>query len=157
MNTKSTQTPESLVSPHGSAAHLADDVTVGQVVRWINREHLQAAKETPPNGDYMRAMQRCAEGVESALWSYQMANPKSALISCRWSEDEDGNWDTACGECFVFEVGGPTENRAKWCPYCGRRIEPVGFFQQNTPGQATAKPLSAPVCSPRSNHQKTPE
>lgn len=132
MDTATTQSPDSLDSPSGSAAHLADDVTVGQVVRWINREHVQAAKETPPNGDYMRAMQRLGDGVESALWSYRIANPQSDLIACQWSEDEDGNWDTDCGECFVFEAGGPTENRAKWCFYCGRRIEPVGFFQQNT-------------------------
>lgn len=123
------QAPESLGSPSGSAAHLGDDVTVGQIVRWINREHLQAAKETPPNRDYMKAMQRSASAVESALWTYRVGNPKSVLISCRWSEDEDGNWDTACGEVFVFETGGPTENRAKWCPYCGRRIHPVNFEQ----------------------------
>jgi hypothetical protein len=129
MNTESTQSPESLGSPSGSAAYLADDVTVGQVVRWINREHRQAAKETPPNKDYMRAMQRSASDVESALWTYRVGNPKSAIISCRWSEDEDGNWDTACGECFVFETGGPTENRARWCHYCGRRIDPVNFEQ----------------------------
>jgi hypothetical protein len=113
------------------AAHLADDVTVGQVVRWIDREHIQAAKENPPNRDYMRAMQRLGEGVEGALRSYRMANPKSTLISCRWLEDDDGNWDTACGERFFFETGGPTENRAKWCLYCGRRIEPVNFKQNN--------------------------
>ena len=63
------------------AAYLADDVTVGQIVRWIDREHLQAAKETPPNGDYMRAMQRLAAGVESALWSYRIANPQADLFS----------------------------------------------------------------------------
>lgn len=131
MSTESTQTPQSLGSPHGSAAYLADDVTVGQVVRWIDREHIQAARENPPNGDYMRSMQRLASEVESALWAYRVANPQSTLITCRWSEDEEGHWGTACGECFVFEVGGPTENRAKWCHYCGRRIEPVGFFEQN--------------------------
>jgi hypothetical protein len=48
---------------------------------------------------------------------------------CRWSEDEDGNWDTDCGERFYFETGGPIENRARFCHYCGRRIEPVNFKQ----------------------------
>lgn len=60
-------------------------------------------------------------------------------FSCRWSENEDGNWDTDCGECFVFETDGPKENRAKWCPYCGRRIEPVGFFQQNVKSGGTER------------------
>jgi hypothetical protein len=111
------------------AVHLADDVTFGQVVRWIDREHIQAAKENPPNRDYMRAMQRLGDGVERAFWSYWMDNPKTARISCRWSEDEDGNWDTDCGERFFFETFGPIENRARWCLYCGRRIKPVNFKQ----------------------------
>jgi hypothetical protein len=43
--------------------------------------------------------------------------------SCQWTEDEDGNWSTACGECFVFETGGPKENKAQWCPFCGGKLE----------------------------------
>ena len=125
----SNETQQSSAIP--GAAHLADDVTVGQVVRWIDREQIKAANENPPNRDYMRAMQAIGEGVEGALRSYRMANPKSAIISCRWSEDKDGNWDTACGECFVFDAGGPIENRARWCLYCGRRIEPVNFKRNN--------------------------
>lgn len=46
---------------------------------------------------------------------------------CQWSEDDHGNWDTDCDEQFFFETGGPIENRARWCLYCGRRIEPVNF------------------------------
>lgn len=43
--------------------------------------------------------------------------------SCAWTEDEDGVWATACGESFVFTDGGPVENRARFCPYCGRSLE----------------------------------
>lgn len=52
--------------------------------------------------------------------------------SCRWSEDEEGNWWTECGEGFFFEAGGPIENRAQWCLYCGHKIEPVEFVEPNT-------------------------
>jgi hypothetical protein len=48
---------------------------------------------------------------------------QSHAPSCEWTEDEDGNWDTACGECFVFEFGGPKENKARWCQYCGGKLE----------------------------------
>ena len=42
---------------------------------------------------------------------------------CPWQEDRDGNWETGCGNIFAFTEGGPTENRMKFCPYCGRRLE----------------------------------
>ena len=45
--------------------------------------------------------------------------------SCQWSEDLDGNWDTACGETFTFTDGGPKENKAHWCQYCGGELVAV--------------------------------
>jgi len=41
---------------------------------------------------------------------------------CTWSEDSDGVWQTACGGAFNFFEDGPTENGAKFCPYCGSEI-----------------------------------
>lgn len=29
---------------------------------------------------------------------------------CLWAENSDGIWDTACGNAFEFDSGGPTEN-----------------------------------------------
>lgn len=49
--------------------------------------------------------------------------------SCQWSEDEDGNWDTACNEIFTFTDGGPKENNAKFCLYCGGELVPVSYPQ----------------------------
>jgi DNA-directed RNA polymerase subunit RPC12/RpoP len=43
-------------------------------------------------------------------------------INCRWKYDEDGKWDTSCGESFCFIEDGPKENNMKFCPYCGSRI-----------------------------------
>lgn len=39
--------------------------------------------------------------------------------SCVWTEDEDGNWDTGCGGCFSFVIGG---KRAVYCCHCGGKI-----------------------------------
>ncbi len=62
------------LAPLPDEAYLANDVTVGQLARWIDREHMKAAKETPPNLDYMRAMQRLGDGLDSALKSYRAAH-----------------------------------------------------------------------------------
>jgi hypothetical protein len=52
-----------------------------------------------------------------------MARTKKAIgQTCIWAEDEDGAWDTACGERFEFTDGGPAENGAKFCLYCGARL-----------------------------------
>jgi hypothetical protein len=42
---------------------------------------------------------------------------------CWWRADGDGNWDTDCGEKFVFIEAGPTENGMKFCCYCGKPLK----------------------------------
>ncbi len=42
---------------------------------------------------------------------------------CVWSEDSDGNWESGCGEMFVFNDGTPKENKMKFCCYCGSLLE----------------------------------
>lgn len=49
----------------------------------------------------------------------------SACSVCVWTEDDDGNWFTACGEGQVFTTGNVTENHYKFCPYCGKAIKAV--------------------------------
>jgi hypothetical protein len=42
--------------------------------------------------------------------------------TCVWGQDDDGNWDTSCGNTFVFIDGDPAENRFAYCPYCGGNL-----------------------------------
>jgi len=42
--------------------------------------------------------------------------------SCQWTEDDDGVWDTECGNAFVFTDGGPSDNNLLFCPYCGAAL-----------------------------------
>lgn len=45
--------------------------------------------------------------------------------TCDWKQETDHDcdyWDTACGEAFQFNDGGPRENKMQFCPYCGRAI-----------------------------------
>ncbi len=46
------------------------------------------------------------------------------METCKWSlENEDANnWQSECGHSFWFETGDPTENKMKFCPYCGRKL-----------------------------------
>ena len=39
---------------------------------------------------------------------------------CRWTVDEhDGSWNGDCGAKWVFNEGGPVENKMRFCPQCG--------------------------------------
>ena len=42
---------------------------------------------------------------------------------CYWFWDDDGFWKSDCGVAFVFEVGGPKENKFKFCYKCGKHIK----------------------------------
>jgi hypothetical protein len=47
---------------------------------------------------------------------------------CTWSEDGEGNWDTYCGQLWVFSGGGtPEDNEAVYCHHCGKRIAAVKY------------------------------
>jgi hypothetical protein len=43
-------------------------------------------------------------------------------VTCTWKYDSDGYWQTECGDQFCFSEGGPTENRVKFCHYCGKTM-----------------------------------
>ena len=41
---------------------------------------------------------------------------------CTWIENEDGVYETNCGNMFVFNDGTPSENGFAFCPYCGLEL-----------------------------------
>jgi len=47
--------------------------------------------------------------------------------TCKWSENEDGAWETDCNEIFEFtnDGDGPTANGFRHCPYCGRYAKEI--------------------------------
>lgn len=44
---------------------------------------------------------------------------------CKWKENENGAWETECGEIFEFTAGTPRENGFNHCVYCGKKLVPV--------------------------------
>jgi len=39
---------------------------------------------------------------------------------CGWREDV--GHESECGNAFIFNDGGPKDNRFRYCPYCGKLI-----------------------------------
>lgn len=59
---------------------------------------------------------------------------------CFWTEDADGNWNTGCGECFVFTEGSPVQNKFSFCPFCGQKIWEVPYTEpQEEDSNVTSK------------------
>ena len=56
-----------------------------------------------------------------------MATKKASKAQpfCWWTEDDDGLWLTDCAHTFEFNVGGPVENKQKFCGYCGKSLREV--------------------------------
>jgi hypothetical protein len=47
---------------------------------------------------------------------------------CHWTDDTDPDfnvWRTGCGEMFTFLEDGPTENKMRYCCYCGLALVAV--------------------------------
>ena len=60
-------------------------------------------------------------GTEAQLQAARVQDAKG----CVWSEDEDGNWDTGCGNMFVITEGTPYDNEMGFCCYCGHKLDQV--------------------------------
>jgi hypothetical protein len=41
---------------------------------------------------------------------------------CIWTEDENGDWASACGNAYVFYSGGPRDNAFVFCCFCGHPL-----------------------------------
>ncbi len=41
---------------------------------------------------------------------------------CKWTHDDDGIWNSACGKAFVLNDGTPAENSMKFCHACGKPL-----------------------------------
>jgi hypothetical protein len=98
---------------HGTDYYTAEQMReYGQASRQAALDYLEAtiAADTPaPQPPQAATAQRLP-----------ITEAKSA---CAWTQDEDGAWDTACGQLFLFNEGGPEENQACFCHHCGGKIE----------------------------------
>ena len=70
--------------------------------------------------------------LETALWSLPAPQPTqmqagAVPLTCEWTHNEDdGFWETACGEAWRFDDGGPGENNMHFCHSCGNSLRIKG-------------------------------
>ena len=91
---------------------------------------------------------RC-EDAETAHWycdQLKKALARTGSHSCSWTQDEDGNWNTECGGIFIFESGGPSENEAKWCLYCGGSLVSIDFKEGDESERWEPSPIGQCLC-----------
>ena len=52
---------------------------------------------------------------------------RSVPLTCEWAHNEnDGFWESACGEAWRFDDGGPAENSMHFCHSCGKSLRIKG-------------------------------
>ena len=75
-------------------------------------------------GQPSRMISRAGRDEASAIaaWNTRTTTQPQAgavPLTCEWAHNEDdGFWETACGEAWRFDDGGPGENNMRVCP-CG--------------------------------------
>jgi hypothetical protein len=84
----------------------------------------------------------------------ECANELAALLTsegpaptCAWREDEhDATWHTECGQMWQFNDGGPTENKQRFCGYCGSALVGVPFVyaDESEPAEGPETPADTP-------------
>jgi len=68
---------------------------------------------------YVESFYRCEEMIK--VREFLMNHLES---KCKWTEDDTCDfWETACGQLFEFNDGGPVENMFKFCPHCGKPLD----------------------------------
>ena len=67
-----------------------------------------------------------------AAWNRRTPQPTQAQagavpLTCEWAHNEDdGFWDTECGQSWRFDDGGPKENHMNFCHCCGKPLRIKG-------------------------------
>ena len=78
--------------------------------------------------------QQYLEDHEQPIPLYTTPQPIQAVppagrepLTCEWTHNEDdGFWETACGEAWRFDDGGPGENNMHFCHSCGNSLRIKG-------------------------------
>ena len=71
------------------------------------------------------------EGYEPSaieVWNRRTPQPVAREpLTCEWThDDDDGYWDTSCGEAWRIDDGGPKENNMNFCHCCGKTLRIKG-------------------------------
>ena len=79
-------------------------------------------------GQPSRMISRAGRDEASAIaaWNTRtttQAQAGAVPLTCEWAHNEnDGFWESACGEAWRFDDGGPAENSMHFCHSCGKSL-----------------------------------
>jgi len=57
--------------------------------------------------------------------SAAISDTLDGIVRCVWCVDNDGVWNTDCGQVHVFIDGTPGQNGFGFCPYCGKPMAEI--------------------------------
>lgn len=83
---------------------------------WLASEEGQQCTDDTAQGMYL---------VDRLHSAFDAGAKAQSLTICKWLEGtgtEETVYFTSCGKAYQFEEGGPEENRAKFCQYCGGKL-----------------------------------
>jgi hypothetical protein len=75
-----------------------------------------------------KSLDRLQEAVDDLKRYHQETAQERRVVipetkTCSWKhDDEDGAFDTECGNRFQMEDGTPEDNGFRFCTYCGGRL-----------------------------------
>ena len=101
--------------PAGYALVPAEPTPAMLSVMWVNK-----------NSSLSEAYNSLSEAYSAML----AASPQPVArepLTCEWAHNEDdGFWDTECGQSWRFDDGGPKENHMNFCHCCGKPLRIKG-------------------------------
>ncbi len=96
---------------------------------WIARETLTKADAAPRDDPRYLGFAHAEGFISWALSSDKQAYSGPLWTGpehkdgCTWAPDEwDDSWNGSCGAKWVFPDAGPSENKMRFCPECGRPL-----------------------------------
>ena len=85
-------------------------------------ERLRASAAAMPFDAAVAVQYRAAADALEA-----QAQAGAVPLTCEWTHNEDdGFWETACGQSWRFDDGGPKENHMNFCHCCGKPLRIKG-------------------------------
>lgn len=129
------ETPEALAHALFTAAQLAPgegiEDAVGRLAALVEAQQhariaeLEAQLESIGAGG-VSALMGAAKAGSDGVASLPLPGAQEAVaLTCEWTHndnDDDGFWETACGEAWRFDDGGPAENSMHFCHSCGKSL-----------------------------------
>jgi hypothetical protein len=101
------------IYPSGSADGIVIDSTEALAQFLVEWARIERDAELQERERYAAALRLHRENNPEAVTGHE---------ECHWEENEDGWWNTDCGNAFEFTQGSPIYNGFKSCPYCEKKL-----------------------------------